>query len=387
MALKDVLHDIEGYDELEREIEILRKYGPDHVERAEEAARIMAVLHPPRLSLKVSEIIEETPSTKTLRLVSAKGDLLPPFMAGQYVNLFVERDGVRTSRPYSISSSPTQTAYYDITVRAVEDGFVSRLLLEDTRPGDVFESTSPAGTFTHNPLFHGDDLVFLAGGSGITPFMSMIRETADRGLDRKILLVYGSRDPGDIVFKDELERIAARRKNIAVHHVISEPPEGYTGLAGFITADLVKRLAGDVTGKTFYVCGPAAMYERCLAELASLGLPRKRVRTEAYGPPKNVTAQAGWPKHVSADDVFTVKISGGRVLSAKAGEPLMVSLEKAHIQIPAQCRSGECSLCRTKLLSGTVFHPEGARLRKSDRQFGYIHPCVAYPLEDLEILI
>ncbi|HOJ13627.1 MAG TPA: 2Fe-2S iron-sulfur cluster binding domain-containing protein, partial [Deltaproteobacteria bacterium] len=69
------------------------------------------------------------------------------------------------------------------------------------------------------------------------------------------------------------------------------------------------------------------------------------------------------------------------------GEPLMVALETAHIQSPAQCRSGECSLCRTKLLSGTVFHPEGARLRKSDRQFGYIHPCVAYPLEDLEILI
>jgi len=349
--------------------------------------RIMNLLHPKKLELRVSEIIRETPSTKTLRLVSTKGAFLPPFQAGQYINLFVEAAGVRTSRPYSISSSPTETGHYDITVRRVEDGFVSDLLLEETDVGDSFTSSGPAGCFVYNPLFHGKDLVFLAGGSGITPFMSMIREIVGRGLDRRITLIYGSRDPSDIVFGAELDRIAANHPTIRVRHVISNPPVGYQGLTGFITADLVKNLVGDVAGKTFYVCGPEAMYGFCLAELGKLGVPRRRIRTEVYGPPRDVASKPGWPEDISRDDVFTVRIKGGASFRAKAGEPLMVSLERAGVAIPALCRSGECSLCRTRLVSGRVFQPENVRLRKSDRAFGYIHPCVAYPLTDLEILV
>ena len=65
----------------------------------------------------------------------------------------------------------------------------------------------------------------------------------------------------------------------------------------------------------------------------------------------------------------------------------MVSLERNHIVLPALCRSGECSLCRTKLLSGKVYQPEGVKLRKSDRDYGYIHPCMTYPLEDVQLMI
>ena len=84
---------------------------------------------------------------------------------------------------------------------------------------------------------------------------------------------------------------------------------------------------------------------------------------------------------------MTVALNGGRSIKARTGEPLMNSLEREGIVIPALCRSGECSLCRTKLLKGEVFQPEGVRLRKSDVQFGYIPPCMAYPLGDLEIML
>ncbi len=84
---------------------------------------------------------------------------------------------------------------------------------------------------------------------------------------------------------------------------------------------------------------------------------------------------------------FQVMVKGRKKINARAGEPLMISLERVGIVIPASCRSGECSLCRTKLLSGKVFQPPGAKLRKSDRTYGYIHPCVAYPLENLEIMV
>ena len=384
MAFKDVVQDIEGFQEIQHEIEVLRKYGAGLGARRGEVKRVVDMLHPARVALEVAAILPETPSTRTLRLVSPDG-CLPPFQAGQYVNLFVEADGVRTSRPYSISSSPTQTGHWDLTVGRIAGGFVSDCLLDEVRVGDTFASTSPAGTFTYSPLFHGDDLVFLAGGSGITPFMSMIREMADRGLKRRIRLVYGSRSPDDVIFHQELDLIAGRHGNFAFDLVVSEPPPGYTGRTGFLTADCLRECVGDVGGKMFYLCGPEAMYPFCRAALDELGVPRRRVRKEVFGPPGDVTREPGWPAGLSAGTAFTVTMEGGRTVVARAGEPLMNALEREGIVMPAQCRSGECSLCRTRLVSGRVFQPEGVKVRKSDRRFGYIHPCLAYPLSDLEL--
>ena len=169
--------------------------------------------------------------------------------------------------------------------------------------------------------------------------------------------------------------------------MISEPPAGFEGFTGFITAEFMKRILRDVNDKTFYVCGPEEMYTFCLPELLKLNVPQRKIRMEVFGPPKDITAQPGWPEFLSADTRFRVTVKGRRRIDARAGEPLMISLERAGITIPASCRSGECSLCRTKLLSGKVYQAQGAKLRKSDRVYGYIHPCVAYPLEDLEIMI
>jgi len=387
MALKDVVNDIDGYREIRNEIEILKKYGTDYTSHRGMVENIIESLHPKKINLRVSEIQRETNSTKTFRVVAKEG-FLPPFQAGQYINIFVDAGGVRTSRPYSISSSPTQLGYYDITVRSMEDGFVSSYFLDEVKVGDEFESTAPSGNFCHNPLFHGEDLVFLAGGSGVTPFMSMIREVVDRGLPRRISLIYGSQDPDDVIFKDELSEIAQRHGNISLSLIISNPSKGYSGLTGLITSELIKGVLGDdLSGKMFYLCGPDVMYSFCLKELDKLSIRKKNIRTEVYGPPKDVTMQPGWPQYVGRERMFTVRLKGGRSLQAKAVEPLMISLERAGFPIPALCRSGECSLCRTKLISGNVFQPEGVRLRKSDRVFGYIHPCMAYPLSDLEILL
>src|SRR3989304_627492 len=164
MDSRDYRPEIEGFTEIQREIEVLRKYGFDYLTQKGKVGQVINMLHPKRLSLQVSEIRQETRTTKTFRLVSADA-YFPPFQAGQYINLLVQLGGVSTSRPYSIASPPSQTGYYDITVRQVVDGFVSSYLLDGVRVGDKFESTSPSGNFFHNPLFHGDDLVFLAGGS------------------------------------------------------------------------------------------------------------------------------------------------------------------------------------------------------------------------------
>jgi len=386
VAYKDAIQDMEGYRDIQREVEILRKHGREVPYRRGQVQHMIDALHPARVELEVSALLPETSSTITLRLVSPRGSL-PPFQAGQYVNLFVEVEGVRTSRPYSISSSPTQVGHWDLTVRRTTDGFVSNWLADRVRVGDTLQSSGPAGNFTYNPLFHGRDLVFLAGGSGITPFMSMVREVADRGLKRNIQLVYGCRSPDDVIFGEELASTAGRCRNITVDVVVSEPPAGYVGRSGFLTAECLLDCLGEVENKMFYLCGPEAMYSFCEAELDSLGVPRRRIRREVFGPPTDVTRQPGWPADLPTDATFTVTLGGGRRIAARAGEPLMNSLEREGIVIPAQCRTGECSLCRTRLVSGRVYQPPGVLLRKSDRRFGYIHPCLAYPLSDLELAV
>lgn len=377
---------IVGYNEIEKEIEICRKYGIDYFSRRGQWMNAVEKLHPRRIKLRVAAIFSETESTSTLRLVANEG-YLPPFQAGQYINLLVEIDGIRTARPYSISSPPNQTAYYDITVRRITDGFVSDYLLDKVEIGDLFESTGPAGHLYYNPLFHGQNLVFLAGGSGITPFASMIREVTDRGLNRKIHLFYGCRKPEEAIFNEELLTRAARYPNFTYDLVISEPEPGYEGLTGLLDASLLQQRLGEINDKTFYLCGPREMYNFCLPELDKLGIPKRRIRQEVFGTPTQIYQEPAWPQDVPADKVFTVKLSSGSEIPAKAGESLLTALERAGIVVENCCRSGECSLCRVKMLAGKVYQPVNALLRKSDQESGYIHSCAAYPLTDLEILL
>ncbi|MBN1691601.1 MAG: FAD-dependent oxidoreductase [Dehalococcoidia bacterium] len=348
--------------------------------------RKVGAVHPRRLSLKVQRIIEETASARTLRMVSGDGKL-PVFRAGQYINLFVKIGKVPTSRPYSISSAPGKP-YYDLTVRRVERGFVSEYLLKNVSAGDEFESTAPSGSFYHEPLMDSGDLVFLAGGSGITPFMSIIRQTASKKLPLKIHLLYGSRRPDDIIFKKELDRIAGRNPDIRIDYVISEPPSGWKGLKGFLDKKAISGLVGSLKEKTLYICGPAPMYALCESALIELGVPLRRIHREVYGPPACVADEQGWPKGADLDAEHTViEERSGRRIKARTGEPLMAALERAGVVIPAVCRSGECTACRTRLVSGKVFTPQRARRRLSDVKSGYIHPCMTYALGDLRIRI
>ena len=317
MAKNEIMQKISGYDEIIRENAILEKYGFDYQAKRGEVRSIIDSLHPARLDLTVSEIVQETASAKSIKLVS-EGGCLPPFQAGQYINVFVETGCVRTSRPYSIASSPTQTGYYEITVRRVDDGFISNYLLDELKPGDKLNSLSPSGNFHYNPLFHGNKLAFIAGGSGITPFMSMIRELADKNLGRRMHLFYGSRAEDDVIYKKEIDRISSAHRNFTWDIVVSEPTPSFSGLKGFINCGLIKeRLEG--LDWTFFVCGPEAMYKFCLPELEKLSIPARKTKIEVMGTPKNIVLHPGWPENVKASDVFKVAIKGRKMISAGEG--------------------------------------------------------------------
>jgi len=230
-------------------------------------------------------------------------------------------------------------------------------------------------------------MVCIAGGSGITPFMSMVREIIECGLNREIFLFYGNRDLDDAIFHRALTDISRRFENIHYIPVVEKPPEGYNGAAGFITGELIREALGVLAGKTFYLCGPKGLYDFCIPELETLGIPSRKIRKEVSGAPTQISTYPGWPEDISEKDVFAVRVNNGHTLRASAGESLLAALEKAGVLVPSICRSGECSMCRVKVVSGRVFQPAGVPVRKSDRQFGYVHSCVSYPISDLEILV
>jgi ferredoxin-NADP reductase len=394
------LQDLCEYLRVSRRRQALRQPGRgiDYGTEGATVQEIVSRIHPQRMRLRVREVIQATSTAKTFRLERFDGPL-PPFRAGQYINVFVDVDGILTSRPYSIASPPTSQPHptrqgrrgtegghlLELTIRDKLDGFVAPYLLNEIQVGDELETTGPAGTFYHEPLIDGDELVFLAGGSGITPFMSIIRDAAQRDCPLTIHLLYGSRVPDDVIYGEELAELAAERTFLRYTLVVSEPPAGYEGRAGFLTADLIRQQIGDGTGKTFYVCGPNVMYGFCLDALTELGVPRHKIKRELYGPPDDVTREPGWPEGLSADKRFRVEVEGWDAIQAPAGEPLLNSLERFGVLVPAVCRAGACSACRIRVVSGRVFQPAYASLRESDRQHGYIHACVSYPLEDLSI--
>jgi len=384
----DLLEDLGDYGKVIRDRQKRQRPGEgiDYTSRKyrEAVRRAVERLHPKQMRLRVAEIIRDTPSTKTFRLTREDGDL-PPFRAGQYVNLFVTIDKVLTSRPYSISSPPGRE-YIDLTVRNRPGGFVAPYLLRKIKKGDVLNSTGPTGSFYYEPLIDGHDLVFLAGGSGITPFMSILRRQAEMDWPQRITLLYGSRRIQDVIFDKELARLAQASERFNYARIISEPPKNFRGLKGFIDAKTIRKFAGEAEDKTFYICGPNAMFDFCLPELAKFGALPHKIKRELYGPPDDVTREPGWPKKVKPETMFRVRVNG-RDIKARAGEPLLNSLERQGVVAPAVCRSGECSACRTKLIEGRVYMPPHTGVREADRQYGYIHACVSYPLSDLVIAI
>lgn len=376
-----------GYQENLALRDKLAQSGTDFSEVRHDAKHQTERLHPKRIRLRLDEIVEETSTARTFRFVPTDREKLPPFQAGQYVNLFVKVGETRTARPFAISSAPQQRGFYDLTVRAVPGGFVSPHMLESFQVGDAFETSGPMGTFHYNPLYHGRSLVFLAGGSGIAPAMSMIEDFAIKNQAIDFHVIYGSRSSSDIIFRDRLQQLCKRHSFLRVDEVISEPGPDHSGHTGYLSAELISSLVNDYQEKMFYVCGPNAMYDYCLPQLKSLGIPEHRVRVEANGPPTSPERLDDWPQSTVPNQLVNVLVKGRGEFTTNSGEPLLNALERNGYQLENACRSGECSLCRIKVLKGEVFDPPQSKIRSSDRKFGWTHSCVAYPLTDIEILI
>ncbi len=345
-------------------------------------------IHPDRQLVTIEAMDKNGADAVTVALKSADGKPLAPFRAGQYISVCVEIGGTKTTRSYSLCSSPkcSEQGMYNITVKRDDAGFVSPFIQDNWKVGQAVTISGPQGSLYYEPIRDAKKVVALAGGSGITPFMGMARAIRDGYEDFDLTIVYGSRVAEGIVYKAELDELCAACPKVKVVHVLSdEEREGYEH--GFITAELIKKYGGEGEYSIF-MCGPQAMYNFLDGEIAKLGLRQKFVRRELFGAIKEPWAQPGYPQEAK-DGSFMAKVRVcGRTydVPTAANEPLLVAFERAGIAAPSRCRSGECGWCRSKLVSGSVFIPEKTDGRRAaDLDFGYIHPCSSFPTGDVEV--
>lgn len=351
-------------------------------------------MHPVRQYLKIEKIFDLPDNTKTYRLVPdpERGTTrLAGFAPGKYLNVFLDIEGMPVNRPYSISSSPkdAKDGHYDLTIKYVQDGLVSRYILDKWKEGDAVEVSDPNGQFTYMPLRDAKTVVGVAGGSGITPFLSMARAIVEGSQDFNLILLYGSRAEDVILFRDEFERLEkASNGKVKVVHVLSdEEKHGFEH--GFITADLIRKYAPESGEYSVFLCGPQQMYNFVDKELESLNLRRKFIRHELFGEVHDPAKLEGYPGCPLDTVKITVTVRDqSKTVTGSVNDTIMQTLEKNGIAVPSRCRSGLCGFCHSLLTSGQVYVPKNVDGRRlADYKFGYVHPCVTFPLSDIEIVV
>ena len=337
---------------------------------------LVSILHPSKIKVKVARIEKETEDTKSFYLQPVDQEKMPPFLPGMYVTLAIKKDGRTFKRAYSISGCDQNHSYYRITIKKVENGIVSKYMHEECMLNDLFIILGPFGHFTYQPLRDSKKMVFIAGGSGITPFMSYLQNDHFKESIDSLTLFYGAKSEFDLIFKKEIDEIVSRNPKIKVIYVLSEQKRDDYAY-GFI--DEEKLLKENLEEKSIFVSGPPAMYFSLNEVFKKLDVPNKFIRHDIFREiPIDLQNETFNLTIKMLDKTITIPCHGN--------ETLIESMEKGRVKTLVHCTVGECGFCRSKLLSGEV-KTENASVRIKDQENKYIHPCVTYPLSDVTIEI
>ena len=230
----------------------------------------------------VAEVVSKDAVTHDMRHLVLR--LIEPdwikFFPGQYMDFAIP--GTDEVRSFSMANTTSRDGgLLEFVIKVYPDGRFSQFLAETLAEGDRLEITGPFGVFT---LREGDnDLVFVGGGAGMAPILSLLRSMAERGLQRKATFFYGARTRKDLCFESELRKLEQKLPDFQYVPALSEPgdDDGWDGETGLIT-DVVKRRVGDLRGAHAYVCGPPPMVEAALPLLETLGVEEKRIYYDKF---------------------------------------------------------------------------------------------------------
>jgi ferredoxin-NADP reductase len=230
----------------------------------------------------VVEVVPETPRTKSLVLDVPGWE---GHKAGQHVDVrLTAPDGYQAQRSYSIASAPEDERLV-LTVDRLDDGEVSPYLTEVLMAGDKLEFRGPIGGYFTWEAKDGGSLLLVGGGSGVVPLMAMIRHRVAVGSDVPTRLLYSSRSYEEIIYREELENLAARDSSLEVIHTLTRSrPEGWSGYDRRIDAEMLAEVAWPPDECPLpFVCGPTPLVEAVGAALVGLGHDPARVKTERFG--------------------------------------------------------------------------------------------------------
>ncbi|WP_199290212.1 2Fe-2S iron-sulfur cluster-binding protein [Leptolyngbya sp. FACHB-36] len=404
------------------------------------------------LLCRCSRIIDETPDVKTFCL-TAEPPVLFAYKPGQFVNLELEIDGKTVIRSYSISSSPTRPYHLSLTVKRVPSppdqpnspaGLVSNWLHDHLQVGDHIKLLGgPLGHFTFLPNLPSK-LLLISAGSGITPMMSMSRWVQDTLADCDVVFLHCARTPNDIVFRTELEAIAAQMPNFHLAITLTQSSKhGWMGLTGRISQSMLQLVVPDLLDRAVFVCGPEGFMQGIRALMETLQFPMQNYKEESFGSKKSKPARSqpelarpqpeptrSQPELVRSqpqlatiadlDAPLTVAqngngkgqhletllkdlpppvksprgtatpaihfISSDRTVPTDANSSILEVAEQEGIQIRSGCRAGACGVCKVRVHKGQVrYDAQPPALTAADQQAGYALSCVAYPVNQLAI--
>jgi len=231
----------------------------------------------------VVEVMPETPRTKSLVLEAPGWE---GHKAGQHVDVrLTAEDGYQAQRSYSIASAP-EDGHLILTVDRIEDGEVSPYLTDVLMRGDKLELRGPIGGYFAWETADGGPLLLVGGGSGVVPLMAMIRHRMAARSDVPTRLLYSSRSYQEIIYREELEKLATQDGPLEVIHTLTRSkPEGWSGYGRRIDAEMLREVAWPPDESPLaFVCGPTPLVEAVAAALVGLGHGPKRVKTERFGP-------------------------------------------------------------------------------------------------------
>lgn len=353
-----------------------------------------------RVPLEVLERIPETDDACSLRLAVPPG-LQSAFRyeAGQYLHVGVDVAGEIVERSYSLSSTPLVDPFLQITIKRIEGGRLSPVLVNSIKPGDVLQTSQPQGRF-FKPAEEALHYLLFAAGSGITPIYSILKRVLTAELPHRATIIYGNKTLDDAIFSAELD-VLQRQKPERVHvvHVLSRESAEWQGARGRITADLLRQRLdewapeSDLT-EIAYMCGPTSFMDGVAEGLVSRGLPPDRIRRESYdvaeaaaldiaGGPTRIISAPNEEIEPAVCESFDVMIGGQSLRVAPVpNETVLAAIIRSGGDAPFSCQEGTCLSCMCRVEKGAVRmkEPQEGLLDEDDMEGGVALACISLPL-------
>lgn len=336
------------------------------------------------LTLRIRETVQETADTLTVYFEQPEPFL--DYKPGQFLTLILEIEGKQERRSYSLCTSPFVDPFPGITVKRLKGGLVSNHINEHFHPGKRVTVMKPIGNFvsdyhSQNKRLYG----MVAGGSGITPIMGIIKTVLVNEPQSGIQLLYCSRSEEMIIFKEAIENLQEQYPDrLRVWHQLSQPGPAWAGACGRMDKEIIKTFFSDLTqsrefDSKFFVCGPEGMMATAKTALGDLGISEDTILSESFYLEKEVSQPDDELPELLSRPVTIVLEGEEHAFEVESGKTILEAGLEEGLDMPYSCQSGLCTACRGKLLSGEVSMSEDAGLSENEIAEGYILCCSSKP--------